>query len=430
MSAIVYQEKNAGLTVGLSWSVISSQADTSKDLRAKIRKQAGMMGATRHIINALPSAKHLGLYTPPMLGGIKPPKRLFSLAMAFLQAIGGERSLVNAILLMSTSSSDRRALVVITAGQVVYDRLEKNVDALERIKETQNSFGIQYAVFSDTRDLPDCDAVTWTQLLSNQGKACELFAIPANTALLLGTAAIALLAIGYGTYHYTVLLPAKERAEKLARQAAADQTPQYLQKLSEELRRFGWDRSNLTAALAQLGAEKAYVKGWELKSVNCEADAQICKYAYDRLGGEVKELIALHSDKTLISDESSASKSVLSKSIKPVLKSLIREDLPDFEPSNVELRTRIQRLLNAKATVTTGQPEAFPSTGLDMSKVNKAKLVKRTSIEITSGYPFTNAVLAEVPDFVGIRSFTLNTAIGGDKAVLLSLILKGHSYAK
>lgn len=437
MSSIVHQSKSDGLVVGLNWSVLTSEADSSKQLGARIRKQAHLIGASRHVINTLPQARFIGLYNSPVLATGKLPKRLYSLAMVFVQAFnrnGMDRSTINAILLMKPPGDElRRALVVLEGGQVVYDRLEKADAATAKVQEfTRSTSGINYVVYSDGSDEHEVHAtelLTWDQMLTHGAKQAELLAIPKNTAVILGLAGVVALAGAYGIYHYTVIAPAKERARLIAQQAAQNLTPQYLQKLDAELSHVGWNKADLSATLEKLGTQKSYTKGWVLDQVACDVDTQSCIYKFSRLGGEVSELIGIEKDKQYNVDASTKDTAVFSKAIKAVAKSLTRDGLPAFEPASVELRTRAQRLVNAGAMVNTMPSAAWP-TGIDMSKVDAKVVVKQSGFEVKTPYVLANTVLSELPDALALRQFVLTLSIGGDKADLLSLTLKGHSYAK
>ncbi len=431
MSSIVYHFKNEGLAVGLSWSVLTSEADRGKHLRAKVRAQASLLNATRYVVNTLLTAGYLGLYSPPVLEA-KAPKRVFSLAMVFLEAFKDiDKNTINAILLMpSSSDSQRCALIVIEGGQVVHDRLEKTAEAIAQVQKYRGVPGMTYSVFSDTREIPDCSVLTWEQLLGYRTNLTEMAAIPRNTALILTLAILAIAAIGYATYHYTVLAPARARAALLAQEAQQNQTPQYLQKLNVELMRVGWEKANLKAMLSQLAEQKSYVKGWVLDQITCDFDKQNCEYRFTRLGGEVAELISIESDKKYDSATSTKDMALFSKTIKLEAKSLTREVLPEFEAGTVDLRTRLQRLTNAGAGVNTTGPTPWPTNGLDMSKVDKKVIVKRAAAEIKVALPLSESVLGELPEYLVLRNFSIAVATVGDKANLLTLTLKGHSYAK
>ena len=432
MSFIAYQTKKEGLAVGLSWSVLTSEADSSKNLRAKVRKQAALLGATRHVINVLPVASYLGLYTRPVMAGQKPPKRIYSLAMSFLQAFKSfELTAVNAILLMNIDNDPQRcAMVVIEGGQIIHDRLEKTVDAVTKLNEYRAQMHVRYSVFSDDPELSEGQTVTWEQMLDYRGKATELVAIPKNTVLLLGLTVIAIAAISYGTYYQTVVLPAKTRAALLAKQAAQNHTPQYLQKLNAELMRVGWTKNDLSKKLSNLAEQRSYTKGWLLDNITCDFDTQNCVYKFIRLGGEVAELIAIESDKKFDNVSSTMDLAIFNKAIKTEVKSLTLDGLPKYETAIVELQTHFQRIKNSGSTINTTAAVPWPTDGVDMSKVDKKVVINKSAFETKTPFILADSVLRELPDYLVLRSFSLSVSIGADKANLLTLTLKGHSYAK
>lgn len=435
MSSIVYQEANTGLACGLSWSVLSTESDKSNRVSSRIRKQAGMVNANKHVINTLQVDKYLGLYSTPVLE-TKTPKRLFSLAMAFLSAAAGgdkaNKTGVNAILMMTPQDNpQRRVVVVIEGGQIIHDRLENAADALGVIKEyRQDAAGISYNVYSDGYEISSAGEITWAHLLTYCSATSQLQSIPINTTAALVSLAILTAALGFGAYHYLVVAPAKLQAEKLAQQAALDHTPQYLQKLNAELARAGWDRADLAKTLDQLVSEYSYIKGWVLEQISCDVDTQNCSYKFARMGGEVSELIQLQADKSYDASQSGKESAVFSKPFKPAVLELKVANIPEVATASVELMSKTQRLTNANVSVTNSAPIPWPTAGLDMSKVNKKVVVKQTGFESKSPYVLTSSVIAELPASLMLRSFVISVATSGDKANFLILNLKGHSYAK
>lgn len=428
MSSIVYQSKSDALAADLNWSFLPNDG-SAKSSKALIRRQAALIGADRYCLNALDDASYIGLYNEPVLLEGKKPKRLHSLALAFLNAMGG-KSTTNAMLLMIAPQNDsRRILVVIEGGQVVWDRIDSIDAALKKAHEYRAS-GIGYVCFSDSVDLQGAKEISFEQLFGYTDKSSELNELPRNYTILASISALVLIASAYGFYHYTVVAPAKARAKLLAQQAAQNTTPQYLQLLGTESLRVGWSRADIETAIKELGQQKTYAKGWILTQVLCDYSSSSCKYKFDRNGGEVSELIAIESDKTQHSESSTKDVANFSKIIKPVSMKLVADNLPKQMTSNVEALTKAQRLLNAGSQVNTTAPVPWPTAGIDMTKVDASVIVKRSAFEIKAPYPLASSVLSQLPENHILQSFALDVSIGGDKAELLKLTLKGHSYAK
>lgn len=433
MSSLVHQHKTEAFAVGLSWSVLTTHADNSKNLRTRVRKQASMLSATKHVINEVGTERYLGLYSPSVMDP-KQPKRVYSLAMAFMHGLGSnysDKSAINAMLLMTPSASEtHRVLVVIEGGQVVYDRLELATEAIAKAQAYKSAPGITYALFSDSEEVSGVTHITWEQLEGFKVKSAELTSIPANIALLLGLAIGAIAAISYCTYYYTVLVPQQERVKRQVQEAAQNQTPQYLQKLNGELSHVGWNQSDVLKQVEALSKQSAYVKGWVLDRITCNYDQQSCEYKYSRLGGEVAELIAVEADKQHDTLRSSKDIAVFTQAIKPVVKALNRDDLPESAAAAVDLRTRIQRLTNAGAQISTKNPEPWPTVGMDMSKVDKKVIVKQSGFESKAPFVLAKTMFHELPEFLALRSFVVDINASGDKAAALNLTLKGNSYAR
>lgn len=72
----------------------------------------------------------------------------------------------------------------------------------------------------------------------------------------------------------------------------------------------------------------------------------------------------------------------------------------------------------------------WPTAGIDMTKVDASVIVKRSAFEIKAAYPLASSVISQLPENHILQSFALDVSVGGDKAELLKLTLKGHSYAK
>lgn len=434
MGWMVHRQQNLGLIVGLSWSVLSSDAEQLRGtaLRNKIGRQGRLLGARQYVLSRLPHVVHLGLYTPPVLSRDKPPRHLHALATVFLAAFSqADKSTVNAILLMPVDGDDeRRALVVIEGGQVVHDRLERASEALGLVQKYRQTSGLLYTVFSHYPEVPDASSVTWPQLLSSTSKGTQLQGLPRNVWLWMSGTVLALTGLAALAWYHWMVAPEKARAERIAQAARDNQTPQYLQKLTQGLARSGWQRADLLALVLAQTHQTAYDKGWALSRIQCDMDSARCELRYERIGGEVAELVKRSEGETYDVVASNKDLAVFTRPIKPVLQGLQRQEVPERQTAAIHLRSALQRLSDAGVQSHQGPTQPWPAQGLDMAKVDKRVVVQQGALEWSMTWPLVTDALAALPPFVGVRSFTLDLKPGSDKADWLRVSFKGHSYVQ
>lgn len=437
MSVFAYKDKALGLAVGVDWSVLST--DVGKPNGNAIRKRAGLIGASGYCTHQFDNTTYIGLFTEPaaLLGtkNIK-PKRSHSLATAFINAFNGtDHAAINAVLLMtpetdSPSDSKKLAIVVIEGGQVIWNKLDDYEAAILKAREFSHAKAITYAFFGNVDAITGTQPISWGQLVSAASSQSEFKKIPANL-IALGVIGL-LVAAACAAYAYKALVvdPAKAKARAKAQQIAENHTPQYEEKLGIGLSKAGWDRANILAFLQEQKTQIAYAKGWELKAIKCDSDTAICDYKFARIGGEIKELIALEADKKYDEANSKAmADAVFTKSIKPSFKALTRAEIPKTFDANVALKNQAQRLSNAGASIKTEESKPWPE-GVDFAKVDTGILIKRSGFEVGTSYPMVDKVIAELPAHVLIKSFVMTFNVGGDKADNVKINLKGFSYAK
>ena len=440
MSVIVYEGRGFGFASGLSWSVLSTDGNNKQKVK-KIRTQANIIGADKHVLNTLAQNKYIGLYTKPVLDK-KLPNKIYSVAMTLLGVLSNhneaDRQAVNAIFLMTPPSHpSHRVVVVIEGGQIIHDKLEDKNDAPSVISQYNNAnVGIHYQVVSDGYELAGANITTWEELASAKTSQDILKSIPVNM-LVLGLLLVGLMAIAAASaYYLMVYKPAQEQAKRLAQQAAMDQTPQYLKRLNEELLRVGWNKKHLLETLDNLAAEQAYAKGWAIDDIVCGdgkdllAVATTCDYHFSRVGGELQELVDKHTDKTLDLAKSNKEKAVLVRKITPTLEGYDVNKIPQSNVASVVLLNQIQRLNNADISSSTTNPKPWPIQGLELNKIKKETLINQATFEVKLPYILTHTVMAELPENLMLRGFGLKVSPAGDKAKFLTLTLKGHTYAK
>lgn len=438
MSVLVYQDKAIALAVGVDWSVLASGRE--KVNASAIRKRAAMIGAKKYCTTRLQDTTFIGLYTPPIvLPGVKAavPKKIHSLAIVFRNAFSNvDLAAINAVLLMAPQDAQdakRMILVVIEGGQVVYNKIDETAKVLTKAREFTALTGIAYSVFGNTNDLPSTEVIQWVELIGYANNQSELKSIPINKMALGLFALVATLVAAGLAYNFLVLAPAKARARLLEQQAANNHTPQYLERLNAGLTKAGWDHADLLGFVQSLKTQAVYQKGWELKKIDCNIDSNACEYKYARLGGTLKELIAIASasDKSYQAGKTiSVAEANFSQKIKPLTRSLRGVSLPKPELGNITLRNQVQHLLNAGTTVNTTENKAWPVDGIDINKVEATELVKRGGFELKAPYALTETVLSQLPVHVVLRGFVVDFNVGGDKAENIKMTFKGHSYVK
>lgn len=421
MSQIIH----SNLVVGLSWSVLSSEADQVKNIKQKIRKKGNLVSADKYIVNSLGENKFLGLYNQSPL---EPNKRgkLYSLSMLFISAFDTEVSTINSILLLSIDG-ERQAMVVVEGGQVTQEVVIKNVDVANTIKILKE--GLTFEVFSDSNVVTNTQSITLETLLEQKNKANQLNALPANVVLLSSIFMITAMLAAAGIYYQNVILPEKKQAELLLQNAQQNHTPQYLAQLSTELKRVSWKNEDLKALILSFKQENYFNKGWAISLIRCDSDSQGCEYRFERQGGEIQSLIESEKDKQIDTLASTRDTAVFRKSVALPYKEINRQELKPLVVTTNDFRNHLQKLVNAGATVGTVPTAAWPTQGLEMSKVDKAVVVQQTGVEIRLNYPLIESFFDLIPSHTAIKEVSLIPSQSGEKANTLVLTLKGASYA-
>jgi hypothetical protein len=432
MSQIIYESKDLkpfGFVTGLSWSVLSSDAETAKSIPTKIRRQATIVGATKYVLNQVGNNQFLGLFNASPLD-TKPPRQLFSIAMVFLNAFKNQdKRAINAVLVMSTAIEDRRIVVVVEGGQISLDVLMKTVDVSNQLQEIKKS-GISHAVFSDCADVPNAASLDWPTLETYADKKSQLQTIPQNKGLVLGLVLLIVLGVFGFVYYQKIVVPEKKRAALLAQEALQNQTPQYLQQLTVELKRVGFENASLSNLIQSFKSENYFISGWVLSQTVCDISIKSCEYRYERQGGEIEELIALETDKVHDTNASTRDVAIFRKAMPDLaLKELTKAQLLPLDKTTNDLRSRLQRLTNAGATVGTTPTVPWPTQGLDMNKVDKNVVIQQSGVEIRIPYAISDSLFELLPSHLAIHQVALVTSSSGDKAGALLLTLKGASYA-
>lgn len=429
MSQIIYEQARTAFVTGLSWSVLSSDAEAAKNIPTKIRKQATIVGASQYALNHVGNNQFLGLYNASPLDH-KPKGKLFAIAMVFLNAFKNmDKRAINAVLVMSTTLEDRLIVVAIEGGQISLDTLIKTVDLPRQLQEIKKS-GIVHSIYSDCPDVPNANDLDWETLQSYADKKSELHAIPQNKGLVLGLSLALIMGITGFVYYQKIVVPEKKRAALLAQEALQNQTPQYLRQLSAELKKVGFETASFSNLIQSLKNENYFIAGWVMSQTVCDIASKSCEYRYERQGGEIEELIALEADKVHDTLASTRDTAIFRKAMPDLaLKELTQSQLLPIDKTTNDLRSRLQRLVNAGATVGTTPTVPWPTQGLDMNKVDKNVVIQQSGVEIRIPYVISDSFIELIPPHLAIHQVALVTSASGDKSGALLLTLKGASYA-
>lgn len=414
---------NEKMVVGLSWSVLSSQADQATNLKKRIRVKGNLVSANKYIINTVGENTYIGFYNESPLEQNK-KSRLYSLSMSFLAQFDGQPiDTVNSILLMNYH--DRKVLVIIEGGLITYENIVKDGDHVGIIDASINS-GLVFSIYGDS-NYPNIESLNWEDFTLD--KRNQLLSLPANLVLMGSLFGIGCL-VGAGIFYYqNIILPEKKRAELLLQNAQQNHTPQYLAQLARELQKVGATSKSLEALTDSFRSENYFHLGWALTQINCDVDAKSCEYRYERQGGEVEKLITAMPDKKIDTITSTRDLAIFRKPFDFEIKSISKNELQPLVGTTNSLRTFLQKTTNAGATAGSTPTVAWPTQGIEMAKVDKNTVVQQTGVEIRFPYILSHSLIDLIPHHVGIKQVSIVAASTGDKAASLILTFKGASYA-
>lgn len=430
MSAIVHSvgagRAGAGFVAAMRWSVLARAGEKSGG--KLIRQKAALTGATRYATSQADSTIHLGLYNEPVLSKVAPPKTLHSLALVFLAGLtteGVDRSSINAALLMEPDGRPAdRAIVIIEGGAIVRDGVEEKSKAIEAAREARETLpSIQ--IFAQTADLASVTLVSWAELQAGKGASTLVKALPPNTTLLTGLAAVAVV-VGAGLLYNELVIKPEEARQRAIRAAAADQTASYVASLRAALDNAGWKTDDLQGSAARLDASPFYFAGWVLEEKTCTPRA--CVSRWKRQGGELPALTRLLAPASYDIDKSTLDVSYFTEEIRGQAAQLTVEQLPTMADAATGIRPILQRLSNAGIVVSSASPERWPPA--DFTQVSRAAIASRTPFELNGiPLPVAGKVIAELPPYAVLDGFTLAVS-PGELAGMFKIKLKGYVYAK
>lgn len=438
MSTIVHTFQQEAFVAGLSWSVLRTDGDeqTPRQDNKKIRRQAALLTASSYCQQIANQAVYLGLYSAGLLHKRQSYKKLYSLALAFLAAFEPlQQKTLNAILLMPLDQDEaRKVLVVIEAGQVVHDKVERLADAHQIIEKYRQQVGMNFHIFSHDGLLAQSKSVTWLDLQQHCQKFNQLKPLPKNKwAISVGVVALCLAA--FGIFYFQIVWQAQKKQATLMQQNQLNNhTPRYLQLLEKNLLKVAWTHTQLEQLFNTLNQESSYLNGWALSKIDCDFALHECRYQYERVGGETKNLVqwaqlhqknysvlASHQDQLVLVEKMNNSSAALQ---------LFADQLPNQTTANIELNSVFQRLLNAQLQVSTGQAMVWPQQEIDLAKVDAAAKVLQTPVEIKMPWVLRQSTLELLPPYIAWRQLTLQVSHDSHNSQQLILTLKGHHYVQ
>ncbi len=438
MSTIVHTFQQEAFVAGLSWSVLRADGDeqTPHQDNKKIRRQAALLAASLYCQQIANQAVYLGLYSAGLLHKQKTTKKLYSLALAFLAAFDPlQQKTLNAILLMPLDQDDaRKVLVVIEAGQVVHDKVERLADAHQIIEKYRQQVGMNFHIFSHDGLLAQSKSVTWLDLQQHCQKFSQLKPLPKNK-LAISAFVVAIILGVIGIFYFQIVWQAeKKQAALIAQNQINNHTPRYLTLLEKNLSQLAWTHNQLEEIYNVLGQESSYINGWALSKIDCDFAQQECRYQYERVGGETQNLVEwaqLH-HKSYSVLASQQDQLVLTEKINPssVALQLFAKQLPNQTVANIELNSVFQRLLNAQLQVSMGQAMVWPNQEVDLAKVDAAVKVLQTPVEIKMPWALRHSTLELLPPYIAWRQLILQVAHDSHNSQQLILTLKGHHYVQ
>ncbi len=438
MSTIVHTFQQEAFVAGLSWSVLRTDGDeqTPHQDNKKIRRQAALLVASLYCQQIANQAVYLGLYSSGLLHKQQKSKKLYSLALAFLAAFDPlQQKTLNAILLMPLDQDEaRKVLIVIEAGQVVHDKVERLADAQQIIEKYRLQVGMNFHIFSHDGQLAQSKSVTWLNLQQHCQKFSQLKPLPKNK-LAISAVVMALVLAVFGVFYFQIIWQAqKKQAALLEQNQINNHTPRYLKLLEKNLSQIAWTHTQLKQIFNQLGQESSYINGWVLSKIDCDFALQECRYQYERVGGETQSLVQWaqlhHKSYSVLASQQDQLVLVEKINHSSVALQLFANQLPNQTTANIEINSVFQRLLNAQLQISTGQAMVWPYQEVDLAKVDSAAKVLQTPVEIKMPWALRQSALELLPQYMAWRQLILQVTHDSHNSQQLILTLKGHHYAQ
>lgn len=438
MSTIVHTFQQEAFVAGLSWSVLRTDGDEQKPHQdnKKIRRQAALLAASSYCQQIVNQAVYLGFYSSGLLDKQQSFKKLYSLALAFLAAFDPlQQKTLNAILLMSLNQDEaRKVLIIIEAGQVVHDKVERLADAQKIIEKYRQQVGMSFHIFSNDGQLAQSKSVTWLDLQQHCQKFSQLKSLPKNK-LAISAFFVAIVLALFGIFYFQIIWQVqKKQAALLEQNQINNHTPRYLKLLEKNLSQLAWTRNQLEQIFNLLDQESSYINGWALSKIDCDFAQQECRYQYERVGGETQNLVQWaqlhHKSYSVLASQQDQLVLVEKLNSSSAALQLFAQQLPNQTAANIELNTVFQRFMNAQLQVSMGQAMVWPNQEVDLAKVDAAVKVLQTPVEIKMPWILRQSTLELLPPYIAWRQLILQVSHDVHNNQQLILTLKGHHYVQ
>lgn len=433
MSNIVRVGK-IGLAVALDWRTLTMAGSRVDEqiIRERVREN----DAERIVLVPRTNGdKALGMYLRQSYDdggeGEKPPSKVYA-AAAVLAALTGDAENIVAALSFVDGGREMIAVMVIEGGLPVTDTVlapEAAQEAVQRVRAGEHGFS-GHRIFSNSNDLfavfgDEVEPLDFEKLAESARPPARLVRPPVNLRVLLSTLVVLVLVAG-GAIGGNMVWKDHQAKKRAAEARARDPLPKYQAALADQIHQLGLSRESLGQLMHDLSSYPVWVRGWELKQVDCAAAG--CRSTWERKGGTTADLTGSRPSEKLVSAESTADLAILSWEPKLQLAGWTQmEQAPTLADSLAKNVNVFQTWANAGiAMQQSGTFSVWPETGLEVP----AEAALRTQpVEIRLPWMFAQEAMRQAPAEIFWTGLTLKVDISG-KAQALLVTMKGSSYVR
>lgn len=426
-----------GLAVGMDWRLMPATA-SRQHAEAMVREVAKDNDASliTVAVRQTDGQRAIGLYVQPDAedGAKSLPAKLYAATAVLAQMAGEAQNVIAAISFKDKADRERYAVLAVEGGLPVSDvvqSLEKAIETIRTIRAGEHGFS-GHRVFSNVPEAfgdqlgGEVEPLPLEDLAGNISSGSRLVRPPLNVRVILITMAVLLVALG-GIGSGKMLWDGHQAKKRAAEARARDPVPKYEAALSEQIGNLGMDRAALDALLAGLEGYPGWVRGWELKQIDCTS--QICKSTWERRGGTTASLLSGRHAEKLELAESSADKAILSwvpvKSGRGGLAS--RQEAKPIGEAITQNMPIYQHWANAGIRLQQGGAYAtWPNIGLE---VPPEVALKVQPIEARLPFVLAREAVQQSPGDVFWNQVSVSVDLAG-KGSALQVILKGNSYVR
>lgn len=429
------------LVAGLRWLAVTAPTG-SRDYRKQLREHAEALDAQGFASNP----------KDPGIVGLQPSRRrgnahsLAVVALSFAESAKASSAasvedlnthlpdLGVAVLLMGEGNVC--SLVIVANDGILVDKEGPQSACFEQI-QTVCQPGSPWVLYTNANVEEMAEAFPGLQVehvevsdliaIAAESKASLIQGIPrSRTPIVVALTATLLSVVAAGWY----LTVAKPDAEKRARLAAlgADNTDAYILAADAELKRGGWDRSDLASRLAEVAKLPISSDGWHAKEVTCELASETCRLSLARAGGTSSALTAGWGDFKFVPTQAQIESAVLEGSFPAKRAGLERGQIQANHHSQLALQPIAQQLINAGLTFKATEASRWAALTLD--GVDASSVLSRFQVEVSGPLYRAQEVLELLPPSVLLSSASVNLASVSSDNPQVNFIVKGHVYVK